>query len=123
MGKALTILGGFSSEVRGDKMTNKSKQKGYRGEIGFAKKLKEAGYVADRDGRPYTQDVTWLMNDGDIRLKCEVKVRKNGFKMLYRQLEKYEVLAMKEDYRDWIVAMKLDTLLALLKELVYNKKR
>ena len=46
----------------------------------------------------------------------EVKRRKEGFRFDYKHLEDVEILAKREDRNDWLLTMKIDTLIDLMDE-------
>ncbi len=46
----------------------------------------------------------------------EVKARKDGFKFDYRHLRDVEILAKRADRNEWLLVMRIDTLLDLLDE-------
>lgn len=53
-------------------------------------------------------DVDWM------GMTVEVKRRRDGFKFDYRHLEDAQILAKRADRQDWLLTMRLDTLLDLL---------
>jgi hypothetical protein len=80
------------------------------------KALQKYGERADRDGRPYCDDVIWELSSG-IKLPCEVKTRAKGFTSLYNWLsDGAKILGVKADYRNFLVVMELDTLVGILNE-------
>jgi Holliday junction resolvase - archaeal type len=56
---------------------------------------------------------------GDVVLPCgwrvEVKARRDGFKQLYRWLEKADALAIRADRRPWLLVLPLERAAALLR--------
>lgn len=84
-----------------------SRRKGASGErelaalIG-ATKVSRSGYQG--------HDVEWLGRTG------EVKRRREGFKFDYRHLEDVEFLFKRADRAEWLVTMRVDTLLDILEE-------
>jgi len=94
-------------------------RKGYRGEYNLVRKLKEAGCDVKRIPLSGRTDFA----KGDIQIIHpvaegigEVKVRKMGFRELYKWLGKMDYLFLKADHRPYLVVMKLDRFLQLLKE-------
>ncbi len=47
----------------------------------------------------------------------EVKRRKDGFKQLYEWIKPVDALAIRADYKDWLVVLPIEDLRLLLKEL------
>ena len=87
-------------------MGKSSRDKGARGERELASLLPGALKVSGmyRPG----PDIIWL--DREV----EVKRRREGFKFDYRNLENAQLLFKRADRADWLVTMRLDTLLDLL---------
>lgn len=93
-------------------MGKRSKRKGYTGEREFADLTggKRVPLSGAADG--FKNDV---IVDG---LKFEVKRRKDGFKTLYKWLEdeaEPDGLAIRADYKGWLVVLPLDLFLRLLR--------
>jgi hypothetical protein len=56
--------------------------------------------------------------EGDLLLegkKIEVKARHDGFKELYKWIEGKDLLALKADRRDFLMVMRLDDFVKLMK--------
>ena len=84
------------------------RRKGAVGELAFAKaiggkKVPLSGAVEGYDG-----DVVGM------GLKWQVKVRGNGFKSLYEWLKGHDALALRADYRGWLVVVPLEKLQEML---------
>lgn len=92
-------------------MGKKSKDKGYRGERYFVERLNDAGISAKRV--PLSGALVEL--PGDITLPWlgekkigEAKWRANGFKEIYKWLNKRDVLFLKADRKDGLAVMHID---------------
>ena len=95
-------------------MGKSQRNKGYRGEYNLVRKLREAGLEAERVPLSGATD----FKKGDIvveGLTGEVKLRKNGFKMLYDWLEGNDFLAVKADRKEYLVVISLELFIKLLK--------
>ena len=95
------------------------KRKGVRAEREVTRKLAEGGLDAHRV--PLSGSAPTLA--GDVRttvagreLVGEVKRRKDGFRELYRWLEGKDLLFMRADRADWLVCMRLDLFLWLMRQ-------
>ena len=100
-------------------MGKAQRDKGYRGEYNLVKHLKAEGFDAKR----IPLSGATAFQKGDVKIEefiAEVKVRKNGFKQLYRWLEDPDVdlLFIKADYMPYLVVMPLDVFELFLKELI-----
>lgn len=97
-----------------------SRVKGYRGEKEVEKILQGAGFTAMRV--PLSGSVAGFIS-GDViveiknkKLRCEVKRRKSGFKTLYQWLTNKDILFVREDKEEWLVALKLSDFISLIAE-------
>jgi len=95
------------------------RRKGVRAEREVANRLKEEGLAAQRV--PLSGSAPGMSGDvrttvGGRELVGEVKRRRQGFKELYRWLEGKDLLFMRADRSDWLVCMKLDLFLWLLRQ-------
>jgi len=90
----------------------RSKRKGSRTEREFAKLIGgERIPLSGAAGGSYTGDVKGL------GLLWECKVRKDGFKQLYKWLEgDVDALAVKADRKEWLVVLPAEKLLKILSE-------
>ena len=88
-------------------MGMKSRRKGQRREREFAELIGGKRVpLSGAAGGEYTGDVKGL------GLLWEVKARANGFRSLYKWLDRVDALALRADGdTGWIVCMRLDTLL------------
>jgi len=103
-------------------VANKSKRKGYAGEVELVQVLTKLGFEAERDGRPYSKDVRVKLAISDVALNIEVKRRRDAWNRLYGWIEGNDMLALRADYRDWLLVMKPDVLCALLRDLLEKEK-
>lgn len=88
----------------------KSKQKGSRAELDFAKRIGgEKVPLSGAAGGSYTGDVKGL------GLTWECKVRKDGFKQLYTWLGDNDALAVKADRKQWLVVVPINRFLEMIK--------
>jgi Holliday junction resolvase len=91
-----------------------SRDKGQRAEREFAKLIGGIRVPLSGAQEGYANDVIGL------GLEWEVKRRKSGFKQLYEWLndtrENPDAVALRTDNNDWVVCMKLDKFLKLIKE-------
>ena len=86
-----------------------SRDKGQRGEREAARLL-----GAVKISRMYQPGPDLVMPDGR---HVEIKRRKNGWKELYKWLgDDSQLVAMRADRREWLIAMTLDTFLDILEE-------
>jgi len=104
-------------------MGAREKRKGTRGEREVAGKLKEGGLHAERV--PLSGAAPGL--PGDVRVHVagrellgEVKRRRSGFKELYTWLSGHDLLFMRADRSDWLVCMRLDLFLWLLRQVPWR---
>jgi hypothetical protein len=87
----------------------KSRRKGMRREREFAELVGgERVPLSGAAGGKFGQDVE-LPNGWRI----EVKSRANGFNLIYRWLEGADGLALKADYKDWLVVLPIGKFLEL----------
>ena len=111
------------------KMGKKSRDKGYRGEHNLERILRKFGLDAKRVPLSGASDFA----KGDIIVegrRGEVKVRKEGFKQIYKWLEKgilkkenveqlrerNDILFIKADRKEYLAVMRLLDLIELLKK-------
>ncbi|MEM4546832.1 MAG: hypothetical protein QW328_08755 [Nitrososphaerota archaeon] len=95
-------------------MGKKSRNKGYRGEHELVCLLKRAGINAVRV--PLSGATEFAKGDVIVERKvCEVKLRHDGFRELYKWLEEKDWLFLKADRKPYLVVMKIDDLIELLK--------
>lgn len=108
-----------SSEA--SKRGKRAKKKGYAGEHEIVQLLNKYNIPAERvplsgalKGR-LAGDVNCIIHGKEK--KIEVKRRKSGFKTIYKYLEQdnSDFVFMREDRNDWIVCMKFDKFLDLVK--------
>ena len=90
-------------------MGKSQRNKGYRGEYKLVKLLQKAGIPAKRV--PLSGATEFAKGDIVIkdRYKAEVKLRKDGFKELYRWLDGNDFLFVKADRKPYLVIMTFDT--------------
>ena len=97
-------------------MGKSQRNKGYRGEYNLVNYLKKHGVEAIRV--PLSGASTFK---GDIviqnKYRGEVKLRKDGFKMIYKWLADNDMLFIKADRKQYLAVIPLDLLIELL-----NKK-
>ena len=90
-------------------MGSAERSKGARGERELVSLLPGATKVS-RSG--YTgHDVEWL------GYTIEVKRRATGFAFDYKHLQDAQILAKRSDRNDWLITMRLDTLLDIIEDL------
>ena len=95
-------------------MGKAQRSKGYRGEYFLVKKLREAGLEAERV--PLSGATGFKKGDIVVEgLTGEVKLRKNGFKMLYDWLDGNDFLKVKADRKEYLVVIPLELFIKLLK--------
>lgn len=87
------------------------REKGKRGERELVRILREEGIEARRvplsgSVEGYEGDV--VLQLGDRQLVGEVKLRKDGFKSLYRWLKGKDLLFIRSDRHEWLVVMRLE---------------
>jgi len=98
-------------------MGKAQRSKGYRGEYNLVKKLKADGFDAKRIPLSGATE----FQKGDVKVEefiAEIKVRKNGFKQLYKWLENVDLLFVKADRMPYLVVMPLEKFELFLKELI-----
>jgi len=86
------------------------REKGKRGERELVRILRERGIGAHRvplsgSVEGYESDV--ILQLGDRQLVGEVKLRKDGFKSLYRWLKGKDLLFCRANRREWLVVIRL----------------
>lgn len=95
-------------------MGKSQRDKGARGEREFAKLTGGKKVPLSGAAKGYANDVE-LPNG----MKAEVKRRKGGFKQLYDwvldEREKPDIVALRTDGMPWLVTMKLETFMFLMK--------
>ena len=98
-------------------MGKSQRNKGYRGEHNLVNYLKKHGVEAIRV--PLSGASTFAKGDIVIQNKYrgEVKLRKDGFKMIYKWLADNDMLFIKADRKQYLAVIPLDLLIELL-----NKK-
>ncbi len=95
-------------------MGKMQKRKGYRVEHELVVKLKEMGLDAKRV--PLSGATEFAKGDVVVNgLVLETKARKNGFKQLYDWIEGKDALAVKADRKEYLVVMRLDLFVKLLR--------
>ena len=101
-------------------MSSKSKQKGYRFESEFTKKLNENGIPAVRV--PMSGSLGGVLKDdviiGSIEhpiARCELKYRENLSVQLWEWLEGADYLCIKRNHKKPLVVMELDQFMELFK--------
>ncbi len=94
-------------------MGKSQKRKGYRGEHNLVKLLKKAGLNAERV--PLSGATEFAKGDVVVEgLVGEVKLRKDGFKQIYKWLDDKDLLFLKADRKPYLVVMELDEFMKLL---------
>ena len=94
-------------------MGKKSRRKGYRGEYQLVKKLREAELDAKRV--PLSGQTEYAKGDVVVEgLVGEVKLRKDGFRQIYKWLENRDILFAKADRKEYLSIMRLETLIKIL---------
>lgn len=96
-------------------MGKKSRDKGYRGEHELVNLLRKAGIEAVRVPLSGSTDFA----KGDVLTcgkVCEVKLRRHGFKEIYKWLVGKDWLFLKADRQPYLVVMNVDELLKLVKK-------
>lgn len=96
-------------------MGKSQRVKGYRGEYNLVKKLNEANIKALRV--PLSGQTEFKKGDIVIEDKYtgEVKWRKEGFKEIYKWLENNDFLFLKADRKPYLVVMKLELFIKLMR--------
>lgn len=96
-------------------MSKRSRNKGYRTERNLLIELRKHGIKALRV--PLSGSCEGFAGDLIVENKtAEVKARAKGFKELYKWLQDRDLLFLKADFRDYLVVMRLDEFIGLLKE-------
>lgn len=91
-------------------MGRSQRDKGLRAEREFARIIGgERVPLSGAAGGRFVGDVI----DSDGR-RWEVKVRKDGFKMLYKWIENVDFLAIRSDRSEWLVVLRIDDYLRLV---------
>lgn len=94
-------------------MGKKSRNKGYRGEHGLVTLLRESGLSAKRI--PLSGATEFARGDIIVGgLTAEVKLRKNGFKELYKWIRDRDLLFVKADREPYLCVMRVELLITLL---------
>lgn len=100
-------------------MGKKSRNKGYRVERELVLAFREAGLKALRV--PLSGAAEGF--EGDLLVEgmaVEVKARHDGFKEIYKWLEDKDLLALKADRKEFLIVMRLEEFIKLLKEVKRN---
>jgi len=98
---------------------NSSRIKGYGGEKEVERKLKEAGLEAKRVPLSGAVEGFWgdvVFNVDGREMTGEVKRRKAGFSKLYQWLARKDILFLREDREDWLVVLRMEDWLELVKK-------
>ena len=90
-------------------MSRRSKRKGYRGEREFADLVGGQRVPLSGAAEGFENDV---ILDG---IRFEVKRRKDGFKTLYGWLKNTDALAIRADYKEWLVVLPVDLFLKIFR--------
>ena len=90
-------------------MGRRSKRKGYRGEREFADLVGGQRVPLSGAAEGFENDV---ILDG---IRFEVKRRKDGFKTLYGWLKNTDALAIRADYKEWLVVLPVDLFLKIFR--------
>ena len=94
-------------------MSESERRKGYRGEYNLVRKLKEHGLSAERV--PLSGSTSFAKGDVVVEgLVGEVKLRKDGFRQIYKWLDDKDLLFLKADRKPYLVVMELDEFMKLL---------
>ena len=89
----------------------KSKRKGYNFEnslrivldaIGACRRMPLSGAL----GGEFSGDLRWLFNN--VMWKCQCKIKANGYKEDYKQLEEHDILFKRADRKPTLVVMTFD---------------
>lgn len=94
-------------------MGKMQRNKGYRGEHNLVRILKESGIKAKRIPLSGATE----FQKGDVQIQdfiAEVKLRKNGFKQIYKWLENSDILFIKADRKPYLAVIPLELLVDLL---------
>lgn len=86
-----------------------SKRKGYRGEREFADLVGGQRVPLSGAAEGFENDV---ILDG---IRFEVKRRKDGFKTLYGWLKNADALAIRADYKEWLVVLPVGLFLKIFR--------
>ena len=93
----------------------RAKRKGYRGENELVHILRQYGIPVERVPLSGASE----FQKGDLVLfnvlTAEVKRRKDGFKELYKWLKDRNLVFLRADRKDWIVAMDIEFFIMLLR--------
>ena len=97
-------------------MGKSQRDKGYRGERNLVNYFKEHGIEAIRV--PLSGASNFAKGDVVIKGKyrAEVKLRKDGFKMIYKWLGDNDMLFIKANNKQYLAVIPLDLLITLLKD-------
>lgn len=90
---------------------NTSRRKGDKFELEVKKAFDDAGYDAIKTGMYRPDDVLVALNGHDWKVEC--KRRKRGFAGLYGFLENADCVVHRDDRREPLITMPLDSFLAL----------
>jgi Holliday junction resolvase len=103
-------------------MGKAQRDKGYRGEHNLVRLLQQHGIDAKRV--PLSGATSFAKGDIIIDdLVAEVKVRKDGFKQIYKWIEGKDLLFIKADRKDYLVVMNVEMLIKLLEQYQMKRKR
>jgi Holliday junction resolvase len=96
-------------------MGKESRDKGYRGEHNLVNMFKSEDINAVRV--PLSGATEFAKGDIilDNNLRCEVKVRKSGFKQIYDWLEDKDLLFVKSDRQEYLCIMPISVFIKLFK--------
>lgn len=88
------------------RLSRKSKNKGYKGEKEVEKALSDTGVQVFRDGRSHKRDI-YLWPHTAMEQVAEVKMRADGFKEIYKWIEGADLLFIRRDHDEWLVVMRM----------------
>lgn len=101
-------------------MTHPSKRKGVAYETEITKDFQEIGCAAEKvplsgavKTNKFDHDVTAPIMGADRKIEC--KIRKDGYRELYKHLAENDILAHRSNNRSSLVTMRLDFFLQVLR--------
>ena len=96
-------------------MGSKSRRKGARIELEVLHQLQDAGLAAEKLSYAWKETHDLCVSVGDRHLAGEVKARANGFKTIYKWLERIDILFLRADRSETLAVLPLETLIELIK--------
>ena len=102
-------------------MGKSQRDKGYRGENSLRKLFIKNGIKCKRmplSGGVKEYEGDLILEGNELKYKTEVKIRGNGFKSLYKWLEKNDFLFVKADRKNYLAIMDIDVFIYLIKNII-----